>query len=641
MPDRLSAVRFKLTLILILLLATSLHAADFDFPVDQINHALNCIFIDTSDVSFRTDHVERDSFRLNLIDQLTVKPLEIPGFLYERSQLLRDSSKSVSELVDTALAWLDIPRGEVTPAMEPSGYWEEPFPAEQGVNPTLSLIAEKTRTLMSRMDQAHETVAVALSANLTQPEIAFVRDTFPTFLLEDENAMNLSVEEQDSLQKLSEGLALRFKEFGYKVDIATILQAQKIVIAGFEDLLAELKKDHNELARLSADDVRRLLPPMSTPIGVVVFGSSADDRYQGDYAVIVDFGGNDTYYLSTPEKTRQQVIIDLAGNDFYIADSNYALACGLTGCGILADMAGDDIYLAKHFALGCGMFGCGILLDESGDDYYKGDICVEGASGFGVGLMIDRQGDDIYEASLFSQAFGFIKGVGLLIDDRGNDQYAVGWKYGDVLRYENHYITLSQGFGYGLRPHFSGGIGLLIEGDGNDSYNADIFGQGASYWFSLGGLVDFAGTDRYVAHQYAQGAATHLCLAALVDVDGPDVYLSKGVSQGCGHDLAFGLLLDCGGDDQYSAYDLSQAAGSANGTGMLIDLAGNDGYLVRTKTNTHGYGNPRRDYGSIGLFLDLGGSDVYSGYGADSSYWVTDSKWGIGADIEVEASDAK
>lgn len=631
----------KSVLIILLLSVSNLLAAGFDFPVDQINHALNYIFIDSSDVSFRTDHVERDSFRLTLIDQLTVKPLAIPGFLYERSELLRDSSKSVTELVDTALAWLDIPPGETSPAPEPSGYWAQPFPAEQGVNPTLSHIAEKTRILMSRMDRAHEAVTAALSANLTEPEIAFVQDTFPTFLLEDENAMNLSVEEQDSLQKLNEELALRFKEFGHKVDIATILSAQKSVIAGFENLLAELKQERNELSRLSAEDVRRLLPPMNTPIGVVGFGSSAADRYQGDYAVIIEFGGNDTYYLSSPVQTRQQVIIDMSGNDFYIADSNYALACGLTGCGILADMAGNDVYLAKHFALGCGMFGCGVLLDESGDDYYRGDICTEAAAGFGVGLLIDREGDDTYDAALFSQAFGFIKGVGLLIDDKGNDQYTVGWKYGDVLRYENHYISLSQGFGYGLRPHFSGGVGLLIEGDGNDVYNADIFGQGASYWFSLGGLVDFAGTDRYVAHQYAQGAATHLCLAALVDVAGPDVYLSKGVSQGCGHDLAFGLLLDCGGDDQYSAYDLSQAAGSANGTGMLIDLRGNDGYLVRTKTNTHGYGNPRRDYGSIGLFLDLGGSDVYSGDGADSSYWVTDSKWGIGADIEVETPDAK
>jgi hypothetical protein len=227
------------------------------------------------------------------------------------------------------------------------------------------------------------------------------------------------------------------------------------------------------------------------------------------------------------------------------------------------------------------------------------------------------------------------------VDSYGNDQYRVGWKYGDVLRYENHYLSLSQGFGYGLRPHFSGGIGLLVDGDGHDSYNADIFGQGASYWFALGGLIDYSGTDRYIAHQYAQGSATHLCLAALIDVDGPDLYSSKGVSQGCGHDLAFGLLLDCAGDDQYHAYDLSQAAGSANGIGMQLDLDGNDGYLVRAKHNTHGYGNPRRDYGSIGLFLDLNGIDIYSGYGADSTYWITESRWGIGADVHEEKMDDK
>jgi len=113
------------------------------------------------------------------------------------------------------------------------------------------------------------------------------------------------------------------------------------------------------------------------------------------------------------------------------------------------------------------------------------------------------------------------------------------------------------------------------------------------------------------------------------------------VSQGCGHDLAFGLLLDCSGNDQYNAFDLSQAAGSANGIGMLIDLAGDDGHIARVKKNTHGYGNPRRDYGSIGLFLDLAGKDDYRGYGSDNSYWVTDSKWGIGADLSGEPQDDK
>ena len=72
---------------------------------------------------------------------------------------------------------------------------------------------------------------------------------------------------------------------------------------------------------------------------------------------------------------------------------------------------------------------------------------------------------------------------------------------------------------------------------------------------------------------------------------------------------------------------------------MLIDLKGDDAYMARVKGNTHGYGNPRREYGSIGLLLDLSGQDFFRGYGGDDSYWVTQSKWGIGADLNSVKPD--
>jgi hypothetical protein len=113
---------------------------------------------------------------------------------------------------------------------------------------------------------------------------------------------------------------------------------------------------------------------------------------------------------------------------------------------------------------------------------------------------------------------------------------------------------------------------------------------------------------------------------------GDDVYISHGVSQGCGHDLAFGMLWDKSGDDNYLAQSLSQGAGSANGFGILVDEEGDDGYYVSMKNNTQGYGNPRRDYGSVGMLLDFSGTDQYNGYGKDRTWWNTPSKWGVGVD---------
>lgn len=101
-----------------------------------------------------------------------------------------------------------------------------------------------------------------------------------------------------------------------------------------------------------------------------------------------------------------------------------------------------------------------------------------------------------------------------------------------------------------------------------------------------------------------------------------------------GHDRATGICLDLSGNDNYNAYDLSQGAGSANGFGLLADIQGKDIYIVRSADNTQGYGRPDRNYGSIGIILDLQGKDGFGGgYGADSTWWMgPSSRWGIGID---------
>jgi hypothetical protein len=468
---------------------------------------------------------------------------------------------------------------------------------------------------------------IPLTEGLSVGESAFVADSFLTFLREEEKDVNRPLEEMDSLQRLGDSLAIRFKTIGPKISITNILDASRQFVSDYQQLVDWLSQNRKALQQIPDSLLRKYFPSLETKCGTSFVGGMGNERHEGDYAIIIDFGGDDEYYLSNKPGQRFQIIIDMAGDDHYIAQSDHCFGAGYLGCGILDDWGGDDTYLVKNYSLGCGVFGTGILIDRAGDDTYIGNIACQAASSFGVGMLLDYGGRDSYSAALYSQGFAFIMGSSALVDYSGNDRYAVGWKYGDVLRYEDHYVSLSQGFGYGLRPYFSGGVGLLIDGEGNDVYQSDIFGQGASYWWSLG------------SYQYAQGNGTHLSLGALIDISGDDLYSSKGVSQGCGHDLAFGLLLDCAGNDQYNAFDLSQAAGSANGVGMLIDLKGDDAYMARVRGNTHGYGNPRREYGSVGLLLDLGGQDFYRGYGADDSYWVTQSKWGIGADLNSVKPD--
>ncbi|HLT24662.1 MAG TPA: hypothetical protein VK004_06015, partial [Ignavibacteria bacterium] len=97
-------------------------------------------------------------------------------------------------------------------------------------------------------------------------------------------------------------------------------------------------------------------------------------------------------------------------------------------------------------------------------------------------------------------------------------------------------------------------------------------------------------------------------------------------------DYGVGILDDVKGNDNYSAYSLSQGAGNANGIGILLDRSGRDGYLNKEPFNTRGYGNPRREYGSIGLFADGSGTDYYSVGGMDSTV-QNKSYWGTGLDF--------
>ena len=369
----------------------------------------------------------------------------------------------------------------------------------------------------------------------------------------------------------------------------------------------------------------------------IAIGDEGKNIYNGNFDIIIDPGGDDVYNIEGNDKLSDNFscIIDLAGNDYYSSNDNFTLAGSVFSSGFIFDKEGDDTYKGTNVTLGSAICGIGLLYDESGNDTYFANSFSIGASAFGLGLLIDKNGNDIYSANTYSQGFGMTEGVGAIIDNNGNDSYLINSLSLDIGRYEDHYISMCQGYGLGMRPYYAGGIGLIIEGGGNDIYNTDIFGQGGAYWYGLGAIVDKSGHDKYNSYQYAQGSGIHLAVGLLKDLDGWDFYSSNGVSQGCGHDYAFGLLYDVKGNDNYSAYSLSQGAGNANGIGILIDESGRDGYLNKEPKNTRGYGNPRREYGSLGIFLDASGKDFYSVADLDSLL-INKSTWGVSLDYYLE-----
>lgn len=354
--------------------------------------------------------------------------------------------------------------------------------------------------------------------------------------------------------------------------------------------------------------------------GPCVIGGKGPNRYTGNFAFIIDLGGDDIYDLPSAPLARVRYVADVSGNDIY-RSKKHGQGAGVGCIDMLVDLDGDDYYRGVSYSQGSAALGIGLLADYAGDDHYSAHWCSQGAAFHGIGLLYDGGGFDSYGADVYSQGFGYIRGFGAILERGGNDQYRAGWKYPDS-RYPNRaHLAMSQGFGFGMRPWSTGigadgGIGLLSDQQGDDLYASDYFSQGGSYWYALGILHDAQGADRYTAGQYSQGSGIHLSFGALLDDAGDDMYDAyAGLEQGNAHDWSSGCLEDAGGNDTYRGSGSSQGSALTVSFAWLLDLGGDDRYYAHLgdTTNSQGGGNANRvrRSGSMGMLLDLGGGDDY------------------------------
>ncbi len=377
----------------------------------------------------------------------------------------------------------------------------------------------------------------------------------------------------------------------------------------------------------------------NTNVGKIAIGGKGDDIYKGNYTLIIDVGGNDQYYTrGTISNITGPItlIVDLSGNDYYSGTEFVGTGGAILGISVIDDENGNDYYRSGNISLGAAMFGLGILMDEKGDDTYEGGILSEGAGYLGTGILYDSSGDDRYAVQLYGEGFAGIGSYGLLFDGCGNDIYYAGGRYRHTPLLPDAYQSLSQGFSIGERPDYGGGVGFLCDMSGNDFYNAEVYAQGTSYWFSAGFLYDGLGNDIYNANEYAQGAGIHLSYGFLYDRAGQDHYFSRhGPSQGEGHDFAVGIMVDSSGNDWYSVSG-GLGIGLNNSFGLFIDGEGNDVYKTTEKNNKKPFGmgdiNWGRGFAGAGIFLDLAGNDNYiEGRFGNDKIWTRDL-YSIGID---------
>lgn len=377
---------------------------------------------------------------------------------------------------------------------------------------------------------------------------------------------------------------------------------------------------------------------------VLIRGTGPHITPPGEYLLILDLGGDDTYLAGGANASASNwasIVVDVSGNDRYLSneelDSSSVAAYGgrssgtarpaqggaLMGAALVLDMSGNDVYRSVRPAQGSGVFGVGALVDYQGQDVYDAYTNSQGFGDTGIGILIDGSGDDRYSCFSQSQACGLTLGAGILAELGGNDLYVANDEQIDFPSPQSsaHNVSMSQGAGYGLRADFSdghslgGGLGFLLDAAGDDVYSCAVFGQGVGYWQGIGAVCDIAGRDRYSGMWYVQGACAHFAIGYLEDRQGDDVYkATMNMAQGAGHDFSVGWLTDGGGNDSYSAPNLSLGAGNASGIGVFWEISGDDTYA--SSGTTLGKANPgegafRSQAICMGVFVDEKGSDTY------------------------------
>lgn len=435
---------------------------------------------------------------------------------------------------------------------------------------------------------------------------------------------------------------------------------------------------------------------LTGPLGRVALSLEAqDDTWSGgDFFLLVDAGGNDTYSGDTAANLDLfhpvTALLDLAGNDRYEPSFAFDIedgtlpsqkkpgakqAAGMFGIAVLDDAAGDDSYLCTNFCQGYGLFGVGAHLDRGGNDTYEGYAYSQGAAEFGYGLLLDTGGGkDTYETYQLSQGFGGTRGIGWLVDDGGDDDYlAIEDPIIDNWAGEGTNWSGSQGFGFGTRifpqgstpgTYLSGGLGGLFDLGGDDHFKCAVMCEGFGYFFGAGLFYDKAGDDDYVvSHKYGMGGATHQSIGLFLDYGGADThtYLGHGPTGGgegvgLGYDLGVAFHIDRGGEND--SYDFPVEIGWIMGfarhpaLGVLINEGGDDSYHVLGLAGETAFGTSEvfstdrssaagtLSTVSLGMFLDLGGAnDTYdlSHAGlANGAKWLQTTPIGDGWDPTLD-----
>jgi len=594
--------------------------------IAHLRHALSAIGMTPVDMGFTKD-IGKPRMALPCTRNVLSSPLKLPAMADDLYLAILEKPDRLWPLFHSWMKTNTLNAEQKIDAAPQFSVLNEPLQAFYAKAQESSLLLEAAFEKLSRAEQEYLACSM-LAGTFNAEDYETARDALAAAGF----SSNLVAEiVEEGMQLDPKPSADRFLDALEKIEMGALLEAGRIL----HDAAAQLRDAAQALTNWPKSVVIA-----ETRLGKIAVGTEADDVYDAAFLLILDPAGKDSYTDASAQGLSGNplcAVVDLRGDDSYAGRGMIGPGAALWGACVMLDDAGNDSYSADYTGLGAGMFGVAWLEDSAGDDLYRAHALAEGAAFAGVGMLHDRAGDDLYQAGFSSQASAGVMAIGLLIDRDGSDHYIAGGREHDWERNDERYISLSQGCSIGMRPFAGGGIAALVDLAGNDSYEADVYGQGVGYWYSIGMLLDASGHDRYSMHQYGQGSGIHLSAGLLWDGRGNDVYSGFILAQGSAHDYAVGMLFDETGDDTYSADHHSQGRALNTAMALLIDSAGTDGYFARQPDQCQGVGNSgdKREYGSLALLLDLQGADWYT-CGAEDGARLERPDFGIVYDLKEE-----
>ncbi len=382
---------------------------------------------------------------------------------------------------------------------------------------------------------------------------------------------------------------------------------------------------------------------IQTSVGMIIISDRSDSEYDlVNPLLVIDIGGNDTYrgaFAATSQTTPVAVLIDFAGNDRYLSSQSIlSQGVGVLGTALLADLGGDDYYMAKNYAQGFGLFGVGILYDSGGTDSCVMHNSGQGCAYFGAGICAGGAGNDYYYIYGDGQGMGGSSALGLMVDYSGDDVFVAESNPAKSPGRADYHsdgkvnFCFAQGAGQGRREvpggkfSWAGGTGALVDFEGNDTYRAGNFSQASGYWFGTGVLYDAQGNDLFESCYFSQASAAHFAQAVLVDDSGDDTYFldkTSGAALSFGWDFSNTLFVDGKGNDRYRLKMFGIANSMVRSNTFFIEMEGDDYYdvggidgffgrcdLLETYKNKTA-ATAQYESSQHAIFIDAGGEDVY------------------------------